>query len=143
MCATRGEILRRRPASISQTADDVAAANRRAAIEELLHQLVLHTGDRGMNARPRQVERSGAAAVGLRLCVDVRAGIEQHPCDLDDVRRRLLPKILDAVRRDVVQQRRVVLAHGSRVHELRIFTQQSREFPRVAGDNGVHGLLEA
>ena len=72
-----------------------------SALEQELQQGNLHAGPLGMNARSRQAERCAVATVRLGFRVDVRARVEQQFCDGNDVRRRLLTKILDAISRSM------------------------------------------
>lgn len=111
--AAIGKKARRATLAVGQAAPDdgiaVAGQSRlfhlRPVREQQLEKRDLHAGRFGMDAGRDEPERRRAAAVGLGGCVHVRASVDQHLGDLDDVRRRFLSEILDAVRGHVVQQR--------------------------------------
>lgn len=81
-----------------------------------------------------------AIRVGLR--VDVSAGIEQQPRDVDDVRRRSLAKVFDAVRGDVVKKCRSMLTARSLPDQLRRLIEKAAKCRDVAEDDRIRGLLE-
>jgi hypothetical protein len=58
------------------------------------------------------------AAVGVGKGVDLGTGGEQKLGDVHGIRRRLLPFELDAVSRDVVEKRRLVVGSRTRMDEL-------------------------
>src|SRR6185295_15712436 len=81
-----------------------------ASREQQLEQWNLQARVFGMNARRRQAQRRAVSAVRLGLSIDVSAAIEQQLRDQNNVGRRLLTEVLDAIRRDVMKQRRLMLA---------------------------------
>src|SRR5690242_3232796 len=90
----------------------------RTAIEEQLEQFVHHPGVCRMSTRCSQTQSRAIATVDITCSIDLRSRIEQDLRDLHDVLRGLLSKSLDAVRRDIVQQRGPVLSCRACVHEL-------------------------
>src|SRR5438552_2949829 len=89
-----------------------------------------------MATRCCQSEAGRSAAVG-GLCVYVVAGVQQHLRDLDDVLRRPLPKILDTVRGDTMQECGTMLARRTLPREVWVITQQLLERRCVAADDYV------
>src|SRR5262249_28845126 len=69
--------------------------------------------------------------------VDVGTGIEEQFRNVDRVPGRLLTKALDAVARDVLQERRLMVARRPRAYERRVCTEQEPERRHVAGDDGL------
>src|SRR3954470_4724652 len=114
----------------------------RAAFEQQPDQLDLHAGSLGMNARGGEAERRRMTGVRVRLGVHVRTAIEQQARNFDDIRRRALAKVFDAVRRDVVKQRRLMLAARSLPDQLRRLIEQPSKRVDVAGDDRIRRLLE-
>ena len=113
-----------------------------AAIEQQLQQFDLHARNLGMNARSSEAERGRMPCIRVRLRIDVRAGIEKQPHDGDDVRRRSLAKIFDAVRGHVVKQRRSMLAARPLPDQLRLFIEQAPKCVDVARDDRIRRLLK-
>jgi hypothetical protein len=76
-------------------------------------------------------------------CASTRSGSRRTPgegragCAL-----QRLPKPFNAVRADVVQQRRVMLANGSAANQFRIVSEQPRDRFKIAANDRVHGRLE-
>ena len=116
--ATIREELRRVPLAVGEaTLDSLVLVSSEpgmldvcAVLQQRLEQRDLHAGRFRMHAGGDQPKAGALPAIRVRLCVRVSACIEQHPGDRHDVLRRLLSKILDAIRGHVVQQRRPVLA---------------------------------
>ena len=91
-----------------------------AAVEQELHQRLLHAGLLRMNACGNEAERGAAAVVDVRTGIHVGAGAKQQIGNLNDVLWGLLTVSFDTVRRDVMKQRATVFAAGAQVHKLGI-----------------------
>ena len=144
--ASGGEEFGCQPAAVRQTVADGASFADRidagAVVDEHLQQLELHACDLGVNAGGRQAQRGRSAAVRLGFGIHISAVCQELLGDLDDVRGSLLTEVLDAVRRDVVEQSRAVLARGTSVRELRVLRQQVVERRLVAADDRIRGPFE-
>ena len=113
-----------------------------AVIQQDLDHGNLNASLAGRRARRHESQRGASTAVHIRLGVDVSAGLDEKLGDACGVRRRLLPVVLDAVRRDVVEQRRAMLPRGPRANQLRMFAQQLSQCVLVAADDGIGCPLE-
>ena len=87
-------------------------------------------------------QRVCAATVHIAGGFDVGAGVQQTLGDADNVGWCALSKILHAIRRDVVQQRRMVAAGGALFDEGGVRAQQQPQCLKVALHNGIHCLFE-
>ena len=116
--------------------------HRGAARHQQLEQRNLHSCLFRMNTRGGETERRAAATVCRRRRIDVRSRVEQGSSDLDDVRRRQLTPVFDAVGGDVVEQRRLMLARRSRRHEAGVLAQKPLERLQIARHDGVGRLFE-
>jgi hypothetical protein len=96
-----------------------------------------------MDAGSYQADGGASAAVGVRLRVHVGARVQQDLRDLDDVLRRLLAEILDAICRDVMQQRRPMLTRRACPREPGVLFQEPLQGRRVAADDGVRRGFES
>jgi len=74
----------------------------------------------------------------IRNGVDLGAGVQQYPRDLDNILRRFLPSALDAVCSDVMQQRRMVSTHRARPGQLRVLPQHRPKRRDVTRDDRLH-----
>jgi len=74
--------------------------------------------------------------------VNPGARFEQDGRNLHRIPRRPLAKALVAVRRNVVQERRLVHSCRPGVDQFWIFAQQTLEGCRVAAHDGISGRLE-
>ena len=95
-----------------------------------------------MSARGRQTKRRAVAAIGIRLGIHVSAPVEEELGDGDDVRRRRLSEVFDAVGGDVVQQRRAMLTRRTMVDEAGMRVEEPAQAVEIALDDGVGGGFE-
>lgn len=116
------------------------AVDVRAVIQQRLHQRKLHACLRGMHTGGdfAQCRARSSRTVGPVRRVDLGAGIKQELRDVNGVLWCLLTKALDAVGRDVLQQRRLMLARRPRSDQRRpIRPKEPLERRHVSGDDGA------
>ena len=103
----------------------------------------LNTRRVGRRAGRNETKRRALAA-SIHLCarIDVGAGLEQDFRNLLDVFRGHLAIALDAVCRNVVQQRGAMLARRARTYQPGIVAEQPSERLAVAVDDGTNGGFE-
>src|SRR5262245_19495041 len=85
-----------------------------AVVDQQFHKWELHAGVFRMPARRRQSERCRTSPISVRLGVYIGAGLQQQLRNLDNVLRRLLAEVLDAVCRDIMEQGRAMLTSRTR-----------------------------
>lgn len=95
------------------------------------HEIFLHAGPFGMDARGGQAQRRSAATIRAGFSVYVGPAVEQQLGNVDDVCGRFLPKVLDAVCRDIVQQGSVMRPLRACPDQFRLVAQQSFQCPDV------------
>src|ERR1044072_3498700 len=145
LCAAIGKISCGFATTICEAAPDrtllIAAAGPvidfRAMVQQDLYELVLHTGVVRMHAGRSETERRGAASVNICFRIHLGARVYKQFRDLNDVSRRPLPVSLDAIGRNVMQQRCTMFMLRSDSHQSRIRFQQALERFDIARDDRV------
>src|SRR5271166_2025249 len=95
-----------------------------------------------MKAGGCECHSCASAAIHVRRGIDLSTLSQQHPGNLYDVVRRLLPVAFDTVCRDVVEQSRAVLTGGTLANQIGLFAQQLLQGYGVASDDSVDRRFE-